>query len=186
MQELYLLVFCFRYVDLFFYFISIYNTVMKVLFIGITGYTIYLIRFSTPICQTYNRKVDKFPYHKYVLGPVAVIAVFTTHTYQPIDLLWTYSIWLESVAILPQLTMLYQQREVENITSHYVTTMGLYRALYLLNWVYRYFFETPSYLCHVCWIAAVVQTLLYVDFFYYFAKSKWYGKKLVLPYAGDV
>ncbi|KAK2196344.1 ER lumen protein retaining receptor [Babesia duncani] len=152
----------------------------------LSGYSVYLIRFSTPIQQTYNRKIDKFNYEKYLLGPVMGLSLITTYHYGPVDILWTFSIWLESVAILPQLTMLYQQREVENITSHYVVTMGLYRAFYLLNWVYRYFFETPAYVCGVCWLAGLVQTLLYVDFFYYFAKSKWYGKRLVLPFTGDV
>ncbi|CDR97371.1 ER lumen protein retaining receptor, putative [Babesia bigemina] len=186
MQELYFIVFASRYLDLLFYYISLYNTVFKVLFLLTTAYTVYLIRFSAPIAQTYNRKMDRFPYEKYLLGPVFVLAVFTTNRYRVLDIMWTYSIWLESVAILPQLTMLYQQREVENITSHYVVTMGLYRALYLLNWGYRYFFETPPYICKVCWIAGIIQTALYADFFYYFAKSKWYGKRLVLPFTGDV
>ncbi|EAN32178.1 ER lumen protein-retaining receptor [Theileria parva strain Muguga] len=186
MQELYLIVFICRYVDLFLYFISVYNTVMKVLFITITSFSIYLIRFKPPISQTYNRKIDKFSYEKYLLGPVLLLTLLTTKTYKVFDVLWTYSIWLESVAILPQLTMLYQQREVENITSHYVATMGLYRALYVVNWVYRYFFENPPYVCIICWVAGLIQTALYVDFFYYFAKSKWYGKKLVLPFTGDV
>ncbi|AFZ81665.1 er lumen protein retaining receptor, putative [Theileria equi strain WA] len=186
MLELYLMVFVCRYVDLFIYFISFYNTFMKILFILVTAYSIYLIRFRPPISQTYNRKIDKFSYEKYILGPVFVLALLTTKRYDFVDVLWTFSIWLESVAILPQLTMLYQQREVENITSHYVLTMGLYRGFYLINWIYRYLFESPSYICLVCWTAGFIQTALYVDFFYYFAKSKWYGKKLVLPFTGDV
>ncbi|EDO08473.1 putative ER lumen protein-retaining receptor [Babesia bovis T2Bo] len=186
MQELYFLVFAFRYLDLFVYYISLYNTVMKLLFLLTTAYTIYLIRFCPPISQTYNRKIDRFPYEKYLLAPVILLTMFTTSRYTFLDITWTFSIWLESVAILPQLTMLYQQREVENITSHYVATMGLYRALYLLNWVYRYLAETPPYICGICWVAGIVQTMLYADFFYYFAKSKWYGKRLVLPFTGDV
>jgi len=34
-------------------------------------------------------------------------------------------------------------------------------------------------------IGGLVQTGLYCDFFYYYAKSKWYGNKLVLPVSGD-
>ncbi|KAK1445121.1 ER lumen protein retaining receptor like protein [Babesia gibsoni] len=186
MQELYFMVFATRYLDLFVYYISLYNTAMKLLFLSVTAYTVYLIRFCNPIAQTYNRKIDRFPYEKYVLGPVFVLSLLTTSRYHLLDLMWTFSIWLESVAILPQLTLLYQQREVENITSNYVVTMGMYRALYLLNWLYRYFFERPAFVCTICWIAGLIQTGLYVDFFYYFAKSKWYGKRLVLPFTGDV
>ena len=44
--EIYLLVFCTRYLDLFMYFISVYNTTMKILFIGASAFIIYLMRFS--------------------------------------------------------------------------------------------------------------------------------------------
>jgi len=50
-QEIYLVVFILRYMDLFMYFISVYNTLMKVLFIGCTIFIIYLMRASIPICS---------------------------------------------------------------------------------------------------------------------------------------
>lgn len=49
-QEMYLLVFCVRYLDLFMYFISVYNTCMKIFFISATAFTIYLMRFKKPYC----------------------------------------------------------------------------------------------------------------------------------------
>lgn len=49
--------------------------------------------------------------------------------------LWTFSIYLEAVAILPQLIVLQRYREVENLTGHYIFFLGAYRALYILNWV---------------------------------------------------
>ena len=36
--------------------------------------------------------------------------------------------------------------------------------MYILNWVYRYFFE--DYVDIIAWIAGLVQTVLYADFFY--------------------
>ena len=48
-QEVYLVVFLFRYMDLFMYFVSVYNTTMKVLFITATIYIIYLMRVQNPI-----------------------------------------------------------------------------------------------------------------------------------------
>lgn len=159
---------------------------MKIIFIMTTAYSIYVIRVKPPVAQTYCRRLDKFPYEKYLIGPCFVIAIITTSSYHITDIMWTFSIWLESVAIIPQLVMLYQQREVENITSHYVAAMGMYRAFYILNWIYRYISETPPYVNVVGWIGGFIQTALYIDFFYFFAKSKWYGKRLVLPYNGTV
>lgn len=50
-QEIYLVVFCARYMDLFMYFINLYNTVMKIAFISSTILIIYLMRFKKPICD---------------------------------------------------------------------------------------------------------------------------------------
>ena len=57
-QELYLLVFCTRYLDLFMYIISYYNTVMKILFISITILIIYLMRFHSPIKNVISINLD--------------------------------------------------------------------------------------------------------------------------------
>ena len=54
-----------------------------------------------------------------------------------LKILWTFSIYLESVAILPQLHMIVKTGEAETITYHYLFALGLYRALYIANWAYR-------------------------------------------------
>lgn len=86
-------------------------------------------------------------------------------------MLWTFSIYLEAVAILPQLFLVSKTGEAESITSHYLFALGSYRGLYLLNWLYRYFAE--SYLDLIVIFAGAVQTILYCDFFYlYITKGK--------------
>ena len=59
----------------------------------------------------------------------------------------------------------------ENITSHYVFVLGMYRFFYLLNWVYRYFHEY-HYSQIIVWVCGVVQTALYCDFFVNYFQSK--------------
>jgi ER lumen protein retaining receptor len=71
---------------------------------------------------------------------------------------------LEAVAILPQLFMITRTGEAETITTHYIFALGAYRALYLVNWVWRLYFE--GHKDWIVWIAGVVQTGLYLDFFY--------------------
>lgn len=86
-----------------------------------------------------------------------------------LQILWAFSIWLESVAILPQLFMLQRTGEAETITTHYLFALGLYRALYIPNWLYRYFAE--GYVDQIAWLAGTVQTILYSDFFWiYYTK----------------
>eukprot|EP00928_Gymnodinium_smaydae_P015251 TRINITY_DN15607_c0_g1_i1.p1 TRINITY_DN15607_c0_g1~~TRINITY_DN15607_c0_g1_i1.p1 ORF type:complete len:218 (-),score=38.60 TRINITY_DN15607_c0_g1_i1:37-690(-) len=181
MQEMYAIVFICRYLDLLWSFISVYNTVMKVIFITGTVYLIYMMRVKPPVCLTYERTSDSFQYELYCLGPCLLLSLIFTEEYALAEILWTFSIFVESVAILPQLVLLQQIREVENLTSDFVGTMGAYRAFYILNWIYRYFAD--DYVNWVGWLGGLVQTVLYGDFFYYYAKSKWYGNKLVLPTA---
>jgi ER lumen protein retaining receptor len=84
--------------------------------------------------------------------------------------MWTFSIYLEAVAIMPQLIVLRRYREVENLTGNYVFFLGAYRALYILNWIYRSYHEQFYQHNWVAYICGVVQTALYLDFFYYFIK----------------
>lgn len=69
--------------------------------------------------------------------PVVVAALLFNYAYTPFELTWSFSIWLESVAILPQLFMLQRTGEAEAITTHYLAALGLYRGLYIPNWMYR-------------------------------------------------
>ena len=50
-QELYVIVFCSRYVDLFVYKVSLYNTCMKIAFIGSALFIVYVMRYKRPYCS---------------------------------------------------------------------------------------------------------------------------------------
>jgi len=169
-QELYAIVFCFRYVDLFWNFSSMYNWVLKVLFIVASCAIVYMLRFGVE--RTANdAEQDAFPI-QYLLGPCAIMGLLINQDHSsPFEMIWAFSIYLEAVAILPQLFLLQKLGEVENLTSHYVAALGAYRALYLLNWIYRYFTE-EDYVQRIVWVAGCVQTALYCDFFYHYWQSK--------------
>jgi ER lumen protein retaining receptor len=85
---------------------------------------------------TQDASLDTFKL-TYLLPPVAVFALLFNYNYSPFELTWSFSIWLESVAILPQLFMLQRTGEAEAITTHYLAALGLYRGLYIPNWMYR-------------------------------------------------
>lgn len=72
------------------------------------------------------------------------------------------------MAIVPQLILLQRYREVENLTGHYVFLLGIYRGLYIVNWVYRSYTESHYQHNWVAYISGFIQTCLYIDFFYYF------------------
>jgi len=175
-QLLFALVFITRYLDLFTSFISVYNTVMKVFFLVSSLGTVYLMYMKFK--ATYDHNHDTFRI-EFLLGPAVLLALFLNHEFSVMEVLWTFSIYLESVAILPQLFMVSKTGEAESITSHYLFALGSYRALYIVNWVYRYYAE--SFYDIIAIVAGVVQTILYCDFFYLYITKVLKGKKLQLP-----
>lgn len=174
-QEMFLLVFVTRYLDLFTTYYSIYNSLMKILYIASTAYIVHMLRFQEPFKSKYDSANDPFLHLKFGVLPcfcLACLVLLVQYSFDILELLWTFSIFLESIAIVPQIVMLQRDGEVENLTSHYVFFMGAYRALYILNWIYRSYFE-PYYRHNwIVYIAGTIQTLLYVDFFYYYIISK--------------
>jgi len=127
---------------------------------------------------TYDGNHDSFRV-EFVLIPVAILALVLNNDFTPMEVLWTFSIYLESLAILPQLFMVSKTGEAETITSHYLFALGSYRALYILNWIYRYVYESTY--DPIAIVSGCVQTVLYCDFFYLYITKVLKGKTLVLP-----
>jgi len=178
-QEMYTLVFVCRYLDIFWNFISLYNTVMKLVFLGTSFWILYLMRYDKIVKVTYDREQDTFRHHFLVI-PCSVLAILIHNAWTPFEIIWTFSIYLEAVAILPQLVLLQRTQNIDNLTGNYVFLLGSYRGMYILNWIYRYFTET-HYKQWIAWISGLVQTILYIDFFYYYLKSWKNNEKLALP-----
>lgn len=176
-QALYLIVYITRYMDLFWTFTdSAYNTIFKLLFLASSGYTIYLM--TTAYKPTHDPNLDTFRV-QYLLGGSLALAIIYPYAYTPSEILWAFSIWLESVAILPQLFLLQRTGEAETITTHYLFALGSYRALYIPNWIWRYFAE--DHWDGIAVLAGLVQTVLYSDFFWIYYTKVLKGKKFALP-----
>jgi len=166
-QVLYAGVFVARYLDLFWTppAASIWNFVLKIFYITSSFYIIFIMM------KLYARTREREKAWKLgayclgaslVAGPVfAAIADGSKTTF--FEVLWTFSIVLESVCVVPQLLLLRQTTVPTVIDSGYILTLGSYRAFYILNWILRYANEGPK----PDWRAAVfgiIQTALYVDF----------------------
>lgn len=178
-QELYALVFASRYLDIFTDFISVYNTVMKLIFLGSSFSIVWYIRRHKLVRRSYDKDQDTFR-HYFLILPCLLLALLINEKFTFKEVMWTFSLYLEAVAILPQLVLLQRTKNIDNLTGQYVFLLGAYRSLYILNWIYRYFTE-PHYVHWITWIAGLVQTLLYADFFYYYINSWKKNVKLQLP-----
>ncbi|TDZ22574.1 ER lumen protein-retaining receptor [Colletotrichum sidae] len=176
-QALYLVVYITRYLDLFTT-SSLWNLIFKILFISSQAYIIYLM--ATAYKPTNDPNQDTFRV-QYLLGGAAVMGILFPYQYTFKEISWAFSIWLEAVAILPQLFMLQRTGEAETITTHYLAALGIYRALYIPNWIYRYFTEVPYHADWIAIIAGIIQTILYSDFFWIYYTKVMKGKKFKLP-----
>ncbi|XP_026656583.1 ER lumen protein-retaining receptor A-like isoform X2 [Phoenix dactylifera] len=122
-QELYALVFLTRYLDLFTDFISVYNSVMKVVFISSSVAIVWCMRYHPLTRRTYDKDLDTFRH--YILVGVSIILALLFHdrfTFR--EVFWAFSIYLEAVAILPQLVLLQRSGNVDNLTGQYVFFLG--------------------------------------------------------------
>ncbi|KAJ8761839.1 hypothetical protein K2173_005411 [Erythroxylum novogranatense] len=178
-QELYAIVFVARYLDLFTDYVSLYNTVMKVVFIASTLAIVWCIRRHPLVRRSYDKDLDTFR-HFFLVAASFILSLLLHDKFTFREILWTFSIYLEAVAILPQLVLLQRSGNVDNLTGQYVFFLGAYRAFYILNWIYRYFTETHFNRWISC-VSGLVQTALYADFFYYYFISWKNNAKLQLP-----
>ena len=129
--EIYLLVFCTRYLDLFMYFISLDNTSMKLLFIIATAFIIYLMRYNKTYSISYRRK-DEDPFPHLFLIPFALVMTLLIHRdWTWWGLTWSFSLWLESVAVFPQISIIAKTNGFFAYTAHYLAALGSYRFFYI-------------------------------------------------------
>ncbi|KAI4295303.1 hypothetical protein L6164_035364 [Bauhinia variegata] len=178
-QELYAIVFITRYLDLFTSYRSFYNTVMKLVFLGTSIAIVWYMRYHKVVKQTYNKDQDTFRHYFLVLLCI-LLALLIPLEFTMIEVFWTFSIYLEAVAILPQLILLQRSRNIDNLTGNYVFLLGAYRAFYIINWIYRFFTEIHK-VRWIPWISGLIQTAFYADFFYYYIKSWKNNEELKLP-----
>jgi hypothetical protein len=84
---------------------------------------------------------------QYIFIPCAILSLICNYRFTVPEVLWSFSIFLEALAILPQLHMLRITGQAEALTRYYIITLGLYRALYLPNWIWRCVLVPHQSLC---------------------------------------
>ncbi|RAL43409.1 unnamed protein product [Cuscuta campestris] len=153
-----------------------------------TLWVMYMIRFK--LKYTYMAELDKTPLY-YIIVPAAVLAVLV-HPYSHLNVnihrvAWAFCVYLESVAVLPQLHMMQKAKLIEPFTAHYVFALGVARFLECAHWIIQIYESGGKYLylagSGYLWVPAIyaaemVQTFILADFCYYYVKSVMSGKLL--------
>lgn len=100
-----------------------------------------------------------------VVGPIASVLYRVSYLKKStgfVEILWAFSIVLESVCVVPQLLLLRQTSVPTVIDSYYLVTLGAYRAFYILNWIWRSIQgDWPD---AISVVFGLIQTAFYLDF----------------------
>ena len=177
-QEIFLVVFVFRYSELLFQPVSsFYLLTMKLLYIGLTIWTIMLMRFKKPYTMTYDQPHDNFPSYKsiYPITLVLTILFHITFTYHPIySYFWSFSIILEAFSMIPQIYMIRRASEIEVFNNAFIVCLGSYRFFYVISWIFKIanssqFANNSATYLEI--LFGSVQTLLISDFIWRYFKT---------------
>lgn len=173
-QELYLLVYLMRYLDLLEMGgpVSVHNSVFKVLYISITTATIIVIRFYTG--DSWPMEVDSKRWY-WVVAPAVLYGVFGVMTnsylfdmwnhYLVLELFWIISQGLEIFAIFPQGWLIYKKQNGQPYVVLWLALMFSYRLFYCLNWLYRKLSENK--IDHISIFSGATQVTVFAGIFLY-------------------
>lgn len=199
-QIIYLICYVCRYHNFFRRLTSRYHTLFRLIFMSTSAYTCYIMRFKKPICYTYDKNADCYPWRTYILLPSVVCTLLSMilhvskmsteeYTFWNIveQLLIQFSSILEIGALWPQCKLLEKEQEVENMTGVVVVTMGLYRVLYFLDFMFSSDFSKLSparthFRVLLIWTWAI-QLVMYTDLLYHYVKARAVGEHMVLPFS---
>ncbi|CAJ1390185.1 unnamed protein product [Effrenium voratum] len=102
-----------------------------------------------------------------ILVPCALAALLLTNDYSLMEVLWTFSEFIEGFAMVPQYIFCYRERVNKDLgTSLYVVMLGSYRVFYALNWIYKKI-NMPRYSDIQSWIGGLVEIMFFLDFLNY-------------------
>ena len=73
----------------------------------------FTIIFSNTLKKSYDLVGDDFQHLKFIYPLAAILTVFLHTEFSAFEMVWSYSIWLESVAIIPQLYMIAKIKDVK-------------------------------------------------------------------------
>ncbi|KAJ7796592.1 ER lumen protein retaining receptor-domain-containing protein [Mycena olivaceomarginata] len=157
-QGMYALVFLTRYPDVLSRFISLYNTIMKIFYI-VSAFYVLSLRWIYPRSPESRMAWQATAI---ILISAALISLVFNYSFTVYEILWSFSIALESSCVIPQLILLRETTVPTVLTSYYLLALGSYRALYIPNWIYRYF--SDGLVDPIAVTFGIIQTAFYLDF----------------------
>lgn len=99
---------------------------------------VYLCRYKYK--NTYDSVNDIFN-NVFLIVPALMIAVFvhpSLNSFFPADVSWSFALYLESVCVLPQLSMFQKEGKVAAFTTHFLASQAFSKVLSFFFWIFSY------------------------------------------------
>jgi ER lumen protein retaining receptor len=180
-QICYLVVFCTRYLNKSFLVPPIYNIIFRILFIASSLLVVVIMH--TSLSLTYEKRHDTFRII-FIFIAAAILSWFTMAEKSYVAYASAFSLWVECVAIIPQMILLRRSKRTDVLNREYVFFLSLYRVFYLLNWLTMMVqrnWRGQSPVPRVHWISGIVQSVVYSDFIFRYIKMRFKGESDLLP-----
>ena len=147
--------------------------------------------------ETSDTLIDTCPYYYFAI-PCYILALFvhtTLNSFFFTDVNWTFAMYLEAVAIYPQIKLFMAKKgQIETYTSHYVALCGLSRLLSLIFWYDTYpelnsyssskFVILSQYSGYFIILSQVLQLIILADYYYLYFKALFTGEKMRINIQG--
>jgi len=126
----------------------------------------------------YNAATDTFQ-HLWLVGPsLAVSLIFhpNLNNFLPSDVCWAFALYLESVAVLPQLFQFMKEGKAQEHTSHFLFAQAVSKLLSFIFWASSFSeLANPNHYIKSFvgnWVVAMqlVQLLVMGDFIYHYVR----------------
>jgi len=162
-QLLYFCVFVTRYLDLFDHTQTMYLVVFKMTYI----FSACLILGCFYVMDNTYQRVNDTCNLSVIIFPCITASLLLTNEYSMLEILWTFSEFVEGFAMVPQYIFCYREKGQRDWGAGlYVISLGSYRVFYALNWIYKKF-QMPHYSDMQSWIGGVIEILFFIDFLSY-------------------
>lgn len=162
-QVLYFMVFVTRYLDLFDHQQSSYLVFFKLTYIATSAVVLGLFYNYD---ATYERRNDTCNL-AVIIFPCITASLLLTSDYSMLEVLWTFSEFVEGFAMVPQYIFCYREKGQRDWGAGlYVMSLGGYRVFYALNWIYKKI-QMPHYSDVQSWIGGMIEIVFFFDFLNY-------------------
>ena len=119
---------------------STFNTISEFISFSIICILLYVVYFKYPVTSDITLD-NKMPFY-YLVIPTFLLAIpFKPWIYRYwfIDLIWIFSIFLESISIYPQIILFTTKKgHIEHFTSHFLSLQAISSIFELIYWIKTY------------------------------------------------